>query len=469
MGNELQQIKVNVSDLAAGMYVARLDRPWSETPFPLQGFHIRSPQDIATLRTYCSHVYIDVSKGRGAVDTDASPLPGDRRRVERYSVNGVHDRRRASRVKFGGSSDAPVSPITVRKGVYTRSVPLRAEAEKARDIALEIKTNLSVVTRQIARGKLVDHDKLKQNVDAMVDSVLRCPDAFTWLIRLREKDAYTHDHSLRSALWAVQFARYIGLDKEEIAILCMGVLLKDIGKIKVPNAILRKQDRSEEEEEEYRKFVIYGVDMLRNARQIEPRVISIVRYHTERHQGQGFPAGVSGVKIPLLARIAGIAATYDQISNPRETDDPVAPSRAVSLLYNMRGVEFQEDLVVQFIQSVGLYPCGTLVELTTGDIGVVVEQHPESRLSPQVAVLDQAAEDPSQSAYLVDLIDEAKARSTIAKRRREDLGSVERIAIARDLEPTGYDVDMASISSLFMKVENKRRNRLWSGLRRGFQ
>lgn len=442
---ELKQIQVNVADLTLGMYVSRLDRPWKNTPFPLQGFHIRASEDIATLKTYCDFVYIDVTKGRGLLESGGPAPSGDRRaRIRQNST----ERRKTSRAVPYVDDGCP--PINVRRGVYEVATSLKAEAAHAQRLVRDLRANLNVVSRQIARGNADDYDNLKSNVGGMVESVLRCPDAFTWLVRLRDKDQHTHDHSLRSALWAVQFARYIGMDKSEIAVLCMGTLLKDIGKIKIPNALLRKRDRSDDEEREYQKFVEYGVEMLRQTRKVEPRVISVVRYHAERHNGQGFPERISGTKIPLLARIAGIATTYDSICNPREATHPLAPSRAVSSLYNMRGEAFQEDLVVQFIQSVGLYPTGTLVELSTGDIGVVVEQHPKSRLTPQVAVLGRSVDDLNENVYLIDLKNEEAARTLMETNSNLDLGSVGRIAIARDLEPVGYEVDMVNVSTLFL-------------------
>lgn len=455
----IKQVQISVEDLTSGMFVSKLDRPWAQTPFPLQGFHVRTPQDISSLKAYCSNVYIDITKGKaplqqGATQTRPSKSAPQYKFLSKSNISQRDD-----------SAAFTPSAIVVRKGVYATSVSLKAEVPRARAIVSHLKGNLTLVSKQISKGKAADYDKLRADVDDMVSSVIRCPDAFTWLIRLRQKDQHTHDHSLRSALWAVQFARFIGMAKDEIAILCMGTLLKDIGKLKVSNAVLRSANRSQEEELEYHSFVEHGVEMLRQSRQVEPRVISVVRYHCERHNGTGFPEGVVGSKIPLLARIAGIATVYDAISTPREAAEPVAPSRAVSLLYNMRGNQFQEDLVVKFIQSIGLYPTGTLVELTTGDIGVVVEQHPQSRLMPQIAVLDQEEATLGGNCLLVDLKDEQETRRILMDSGRERVMSVARVAIARDLEPTGYDVDLTAISALFIQAEVNKKKSFLAGLK----
>lgn len=457
----IKQVKINVNDLTIGMYVSQLDRPWTHTPFPLQGFQIRSTEDIHTLRNYCDHVYIDTTKGRG---------PLAKQVVSETGLRGEPVARRNG--AFGQRVDPTKAiepaPLVVRKGIYPVTVSLRAEMRHARILIKELQDQLTLAAKQLTRGRLGDYDRLKHCAEGMVDSVLRCPDAFTWLVRLRQHDQHTHGHSLRSALWAVQFARFIGMERREISTLCVGTLLKDIGKTRISNTLLRKRRRTAEEEAEYRKFVLHGVELLRDTRSVEPRVISVVRYHCERMNGTGFPEGLAGSKIPLLARIAGIASVFDGISNPLETEQPVAPSKAVSLLYDMRGMEFQEDLVIQFIQSIGLYPAGTLVELTTGDLGVVVEQHPESRLTPQVAVPDNTGGELRDSFFLIDLKEQDAARRLLVEHGRSHAGTVERVAIARDLEPTGYDIDVSAISGLFMQVEQERRAGFLASLRERF-
>src|SRR5690606_18722398 len=219
---------------------------------------------------------------------------------------------------------------------------------------------------------------------------------------------------------------------------------------------VQKVSRTAEEEAQYQKFVQYSVEILRSLDNIDAKIISIVRYHCERLDGSGFPQGVSGNKIPLLARIVGIASEYDAISSPRESSHPVAPSRAVSLIYNMRDKAFQEDLVVKFIQSIGLYPTGTLVELTSGDLGIILEQDPESRLSPTVAVLDRATPSLGNNCLFIALKDEQEARRKLLASGRDNVMNVPKLAIARDLEPTAYDVDFDAISTAYIHAEMRQ-------------
>jgi HD-GYP domain-containing protein (c-di-GMP phosphodiesterase class II) len=456
------RVKIKAQDLVLGMFVSGLDRPWSQTPFPLQGFHIKKPRDIETVKAYSTYVFIDVTKGRKpSPGTKIYSTQSDENEGEEIAVSKVPTyslpTRRADLNKL--TSVAP-RPIEIRHGVYEKTVPLRLEAARAANIVRELKGNLTLVNKQLAKGKLVDVENLQHSVDEMVASVLRCPDAFSWLLRLRHKDQQSYDHSLRTAMLSAQFGRYAGMSKSDIGILAMAGLLKDVGKIKLPRSILLKdqEQRGPQETVQYHRFVSYGVEILRSLENLDPKVVTTVRYHCERLDGSGFPQGVAGAKIPLLARILGIATEYDAISSPRESRYPVAPSRAVSLIYNMRDKKFQEDLVVKFIQSIGLYPTGTMVELTSGDLGVVIEQHSESRLSPTVAVLNRSVGDKglAEDCIFIDLKDEKLSRKILLESGRDNIMNVTKLAIARDLEPSAYDVDYDLISAAFLSAEQNR-------------
>ena len=453
----LEQVKVRVSDLIIGMYVSQLDRPWSQTPFPLQGFLLRTPADVQKIRSYCDYVFIDLTKGVGTLDKAGAPVSINKKVVDVAQKPSKNLGLTPLQPKSDFADRAsPAKPIIVKRNVYSEVVPLNVEIKQAERALKTLRGHFILASKLISKGRQIDYPALRKSVDDMVESVIRCPDAFTWLMKLRIKDQYSHDHSMRTALWATQFARYIGLAKDEISVLTLGTLLKDIGKIHLPASLLNKEDRSSEQQEEYQKFVDYGVKMLKD-RQVEPRVISVVRHHCERNDGSGFPQGLTGSKIPFLARIAGVATFYDLLSTPRPGATTLSPSKAISTLYNMRGKEFQDDLVVQFIQSVGLYPTGTLVEMTTGDIGVVVEQDPKSRLTPQIAVVPHLRDNsPAKNYFLINLKDEDEARKSLLEHGYGRAANVQKLAIARDLQFSGHNIDMEAVAGLFMSaVEEK--------------
>jgi len=198
-----------------------------------------------------------------------------------------------------------------------------------------------------------------------------------------------------------------------------------------------------------------GVDILRKTPGVEPRVISVVKTHCERLNGSGFPLHLQGDKIPLLGKIAGIVTFYDNTTNPRGASQPTAPSKAVSRLYELRNAQFQEELVVEFIRAIGLYPTGTLVELSTGEIGVVVEQNFERRLKPKVMLVLDAVRSPMDPPQLLDLAEDEKRKQALIDAGKKAPGDVEKIEIARDLEPGSVDVNVGEIRDNYIMKHQK--------------
>lgn len=444
----VKQIKIDVSEVTIGMFVSGLDRPWTQTPFPLQGFYVRDQEEIRNLKSYCRHVYIDVAKG-------ASPLKTTLQSI-RPSARGRTKQARTAH------SAIPVAttPIRVRSNVYPETVvPLEKEISRARALHREVYDAVTNVMTQIDQ----DHHKFpvaetKRAASAMVDSVLRSPDAFTWLSRVREKDQYTYSHAVRSAVWGILFGRHIGLPKGDLDVLAMGLLLKDIGKTRIPKHILEKRNRTPTEQEAYERFVDYGVEILQKLPDVQPRVTSVIQTHCERINGSGFPDHLRGDRIPMLGRIAGIVTFYDKTTNPRGEFHPLPPSKAVAKLYELRNVEFQEDLVVEFIRAIGLYPTGTLVELNSGEVAVVVEQNFSRRLKPRIMIVTDTYKQLLPSPQFFDLAEDARVKQEKIDAGKLDPADVDQYEIVQDLEPGTYDINIAAIRDQYM--EQRIGNRL---------
>ncbi|ETN91514.1 Cyclic di-GMP phosphodiesterase response regulator RpfG [Gammaproteobacteria bacterium MOLA455] len=446
----LQQLKVFIHELEVGMFVSALDKPWAETPFPIQGFLIKSAADASRVKAYCDYIYIDISKGISPLDLK-SPSAGSRQ-FNNDLRNKAQDINPIVRGLMDNRQLAAQPNFVIKPDIYRKTVELSKEMPAARRVMNNLVGCLSVATRQITKGAQFNLHQLQQSVDDMVDSVVRCPDAFTWLLQLRAKDRHTHDHSIRSALWATQFARHIGLELDQLKDLCLAALLKDIGKSGMDRSLLRKSDRNEEEEAEYRGFVSASIDKLRQSDFDNRRVMNIIKFHCERFDGSGFPKGCSGQRIPFLAAIVGIASEFDRLCNPREVSAVLTPSKATGRLYELRGHAFAEDLVVEFIQSVGLYPAGTLVELTTGDQGMVIEQNPKSRLSPRLAVFDSVDGKTNPENYIfVDLKNEDKARAQLQKFGTRRAYDVAKLAIVKDVDSERLGVDEKMLNLLISK------------------
>jgi len=443
----IKQVKLNVNELTIGMYVSGLDRPWSQTPFPLQGFYLRDLDEINQLKTLCNHVYIDVEKGRGPIAANLKTLGG----------TGLRNRI-SGRDQKGAALTEPVAPLKIQRNLYREVQPLQKEVKRARQLHQKVYGAVVEVLDQLERNQLQSASlgETKRVASEMVDSVLRNPDAFTWLSRVQEKDEHTYSHAIRSSVWAILFGRHIGLPKRDLDVLALGVLLKDVGKVLLDDALLAKVERTAEEEKIYESFVEIGADILRKTPGVEPRVISVVKTHCERLNGSGFPLGLQGDKIPLLGKIAGIVTYYDHVTNPRGSRHPIAPSKAVAKLYELRNIQFQEELVVEFIRAIGLYPTGTLVELSTGEVGVVVEQNFERRLKPKVMLVLDACKVPLDEPILLDLSEDDRRKQALLDSGKKTRYEIEKVEIARDLEPGSYDVDITSIRDQYLMKTEKR-------------
>lgn len=459
----IKQIKVDVNEVTIGMFVSGLDRPWSQTPFPLQGFYIRDLEEIKQLKTHCNHVYIDVIKGRGPVAAKLKSLSaatfGEKPKIHSRSA-------RNSSVKVD------VAPLKIRRDVYVEKEPLVKEVKYAKQLHQRVFRAVGEVMKQIDGGGHVPVAETKRLASEMVDSIVRNPDAFSWLSRVREADEFTYSHSVRSAVWAILFGRHAGLPKKDLDTLALGVLMKDVGKTKLPKDLVTKKSRTAAETLEYEKFVEFGVEILRETAGIEPRVISVVKTHCERLNGSGFPNHLRGDKIPLLGKIAGIVTYYDEVTNPRGEAYPLSPSKAVAKLYELRNTEFQEELVVEFIRAIGLYPTGTLVELNTGEVGVVVEQNFERRLKPKVMIILDAVKGKLREPILLDLAEDEKYKQDLIDKGKRTPAEVEKIEIAQDLEPGSFDIDIARIRDEYLfRSEDmsrpKKRKKLLSFLKFG--
>jgi HD-GYP domain-containing protein (c-di-GMP phosphodiesterase class II) len=440
----IKQVKVDVNELTIGMFVSGLDRPWSQTPFPLQGFYLRDLGEINQLKALCNYVFIDIEKGRGPIAANLKTLAPSTKKT-------------STRERVGSFTDT-VAPLKIQRGLYREVEPLQREVKKARQLHQKVYGAVVEVMDQLEKNQFdtMSLGETKRVASEMVDSVLRNPDAFTWLSRVQEKDEYTYSHAVRSSVWAILFGRHIGLPKRDLDVLAMGVLLKDVGKVMLDAALLSKTARTTEEEQLYETFAELGCEILRKTPGVEPRVISVVKTHCERLNGSGFPQGLSGDKIPLLGKIAGIVTFYDHVTNPRGSRHPIAPSKAVAKLYELRNVQFQEELVVEFIRAIGLYPTGTLVELSTGEVAVVVEQNFERRLKPRVVVVLDAYKQPLGEYLLLDLSEDDKRKQELLDSGKKTRYEIEKIEIARDLEPGSYDVDIAGIRDHYLMKNEKK-------------
>ena len=258
-------------------------------------------------------------------------------------------------------------------------------------------------------SKKLDLTEARQALKPMVDSIIRNPDALLWLNRLRVLDDYHYSHAIGCSIWAMSLGRQLGMTRFDIESLGLGGLLLDVGKTKLPEKLLNKTEPlTKDEVLTVRSHVKHSISIIDDDPSVNVKVKNMVESHHERIDGSGYPLGLKGSAIPLFGRIAAIVDCYDAITSERVYAQPLSSQEAVKRIYDWRGKEFQTELVEEFIQAIGMFPAGTLVELTNGEVGVVTNESRTRRLRPKVMILLNSNKLPKDEYIMCNLMNTEK-------------------------------------------------------------
>lgn len=375
-------LKLASNELRLGMFVAELDRPWLETPFLVQGFVIRSVEELEVLAQLCQYVYIDTGQSV--------------RQHQTKTLNLTHV----------GSPRLPTKKLEEmfhsRITPYEDAEAFSAELARAGTHYSDYKQTVHRLFADIKDGGKINLGDIDGAMHEVIDSVIRHPDALLLLARLRRKGDYTYNHAIGCSIWAASMGRQLGLPKRVIHSLTLGGLLIDVGKVQISDQLINKPGKLTQEELELAKaHVDRGLAMLKKTKGVDVIALQMVAAHHERFNGNGYPKGLKNRDIPVYGRVAAIIDVYDALISDKPYRPGIAPSEAIKILYSARNVDFQGELVETFIQALGIYPAGSIVELTNGQVGIVVTEHRHRRLRPKLLImLDENKERLSQSVYL---------------------------------------------------------------------
>ena len=375
--------KIACNDLRCGMYVQELDRPWLDTPFLFQGFYIKDDEEIATLQQLCEYVFINKARE----DTDLTSI-----HAKAASKQSTTSSIKAIASKTGGSSR------------YTDTVVVEKELETARKIHKESTAAIKDIFTTADSDGTIDLATASKTASNIVGSVLRNPDAFMLLQRIKSTDNYKFTHAINCCAVAATFCRHLGFSKAEIHDISMGALLLDIGFTQLPNSMIDAQEKLNPLSMKLvRQHVNFGLSLLDNSPGLPCVVRDMVLTHHERVSGKGYPKGLKGEGIPVCGIIAAIVDCYEAMICTRPYKEKVSPTVAVCAMYNWRNIDFHEDLIEQFIHCIGAYPTGSLVELNSGQIGIVMSQNRVWRLFPKVLLIMNADKTRYEQPKSVDL------------------------------------------------------------------
>jgi HD-GYP domain-containing protein (c-di-GMP phosphodiesterase class II) len=372
---ELREIPVE--ELTFGMYVAKLDRPWTETPFVFQGFVLKSEKQIDVLKKYCKHVFVD-------------PEKEDLSEVDKVSAEEI--------AKVRGTT------------VYKEAASVEVELPRAQSAYKKTTAVVEELSRAVEVGNAVDSAHSREAAAQITESVVRNPDAMALLIKLQEKSGSTLSRAAEISVMMTLFGRFLQLPQDRLEILGMLGLLQDVGKLKLPTELATNGPVNAAEVELYRTHVDHSVEILSNTPGLPPELSGLASLHHERFDGSGYPRGLRGGGIALFGAIAGIVDTFDTLTAPPPFGENLSPSNALNIIYKGRGKQFHPALVEQFIQCIGVFPVGSVVELNSGEVAIVIAQNMVRRLQPRIMVVKDTHGHPLIPYKMLDLMKEPKVR-----------------------------------------------------------
>jgi len=374
--------KITVEQLVVGMHLKEFCGSWMEHPFWRSGFVITDTKDIASIRASAiREVWIDCSKGLdvAAGETAVSEAQTDVQvDAEMLAADAV---------------DRDVAPVTIKE-----------ELERAAKICQQSQQAVKSMFEEARMGNTVDSGVAKQLVQEITDSVTRNPGALISLARLKRVDDYTYMHSVAVCAMMVALAKQLGLSDEEVRSAGIAGLMHDLGKALMPTEVLNKPGKlTGAEFDIMKKHPEEGHRMLLAGFSVDPMVMDVCLHHHEKVDGSGYPKGLKGDEISLYAKMGAVCDVYDAITSNRPYKAGWDPAESLRKMAEWSTGHFDGKVFQAFVKSMGIYPIGSLVRLSSGRLGIVVDQTTKSLTTPCVKVFFSTKSNLRIAPEVVDL------------------------------------------------------------------
>ncbi|MFZ3422310.1 HD-GYP domain-containing protein [Vibrio harveyi] len=375
-------IKLTVDRIQPGLHI-RLPLKWNDHPFLLNSFKIKDQEQVEMIRHLgVKFVYFNPEQ------SDASPLPANQPQVEVRQDNTLD----LEAQKLWKEKQKRIEKLSA----YRRRV-IQCEKEFERSLA----RMRSVMTK--IRNRPVDAvGEAQQLIDDIVDKLM-CDDNVTLhLMNGKNEFEDIYFHSLNVAVIAMMIGRAKGYSAEQLKALSFAALFHDMGKIKIPTAILRKQVPLTEPESNYLKLhTKYGLDMANQIEDFPDSAKTVIAQHHELRDGSGYPEGLKGDEIDELAQVIIVANAFDNLCHTSIAAEQKIPYTALSHLYKNCKHLYKEENLNILIKFMGVFPPGTVVQLSNNMVGLVISVNASHLLFPNVLVYDPAV--PRTQAPIIDL------------------------------------------------------------------
>ncbi len=373
---------LTIDQLRVGMYIV-LDLKWFEHPFAFSHFKIKSAEQIKILRS----LGLKTVRYNPALSDISPPQQGALPTTPQQPV-----------------LEAPpdLSPVLAAKRAMMEQVQAQREAAARIETAF---INTANTIREVEKNLFSHPEQTVRQANELVtqiaDSILCAPELAIHVMGDKMGGEELYFHSLNVTMLSMMMARDIRLPQEVVGALGMGALFHDIGRKDIPNQILMKTEPlTQAERHLYEMHCQYGVDIGQRL-QFAPPIQAIIREHHELFDGSGYPQKLKGEAIGLLSRIVAIANYYDELCNPVTIDAALTPHEALSMMFAKLRSKFDPKLLQVFIRCLGVYPPGTIVQLSNSVIGMIATVNTAKPMKPMIVIYD--ANIPKNEAILVDL------------------------------------------------------------------